>query len=90
MRVTVALAAVLAFAPLAAHAQPTIVDETTDRVLILHASRGTLAPGTKPKCFSPNMDETSTRAFLQCPWEPANGRPRAPTARSLFGLLGTN
>jgi hypothetical protein len=63
-------------------------DETRDRVLIIHQSRGTLAPGTRPKCFPPNVDDTVARSQFQCPWERPNGQPRYPTARSLWGILG--
>lgn len=63
-------------------------DETRDRVLLIHQSRGTLAPGTRPKCFPSNVDDTVARSQYRCPWEGPNGRPNYPTARSLWGLFG--
>ncbi|QCI65070.1 hypothetical protein [Phreatobacter stygius] len=71
-----------------AHAQPGLDDETRDRVLLVHQSRGTLAPGTRPKCFPARMDETVSAGHFQCPWDRPSGRPNLPTARSIFGLLG--
>ncbi len=76
-------------AALPARAQ-TFDDETRDRALLLHQSRGTLAPGTRPKCFPARMDETVASSQWQCPWDRPNGQPRLPTIRSLFGLTGTN
>lgn len=63
-------------------------DETRDRVLLVHQSRGTLAPGTRPKCFPARMDDTVASSQYQCPWDRPNGRTRLPTARSLWGILG--
>lgn len=65
-------------------------DETRDRVLLIHQSRGTLAPGTRPKCFPTRMDETVASSQWQCPWDRPNGQPRLPTVRSLWGLTGSN
>lgn len=84
----VALAASLSL-PLPAHAQlNSPQDETRDRVLLIHQSRGTLAPGTRPKCFSANHDDRVAGAQFQCPWDPPNGQRQMPTARSFFGLFG--
>lgn len=84
-----ALAALLFAASVGAAGAQGLEDETRDRVLIIHQSRGTLAPGTAPKCFPPNVDDTVARSQYQCPWSRPNGQPRYPTARSLWGLLGS-
>lgn len=76
--------------PVPAVAQVNANDEVSDRIMIIHQQRGTLAPGTRPKCFGPGMDETVSRAFFQCPWDRPNGLPRPPTIRSLWGLTGSN
>lgn len=84
-----AFAALLALAAaMPAHAQSGLDDETRDRVLLIHQSRGTLAPGTRPKCFPARMDETVASAQFQCPWGRPNGQPNLPTARSFWGLVG--
>lgn len=86
--------AVLAFTALIATAPALwargagLEDETRDRVLLVHQSRGTLAPGTRPKCFPTRMDDTVASSQYQCPWDRPNGQPRLPTARSLWGILG--
>lgn len=71
-------------------AEPSVLDETRDRVLIIHQSRGTLAPGTRPRCFPPSVDETVGRSQYQCPYDAPSGRPPYPTARSLWGILGSH
>jgi len=63
-------------------------DETRDRVLLIHQSRGTLAPGTAPKCFPSNVDDTVAGSQYQCPTARRNGQPRYPTARSFWGIFG--
>lgn len=63
-------------------------DETRDRVLLIHRERGTLAPGTRPKCFPSNVDDTVARSQFQCPWDQPGGQPRYPTIRSFWGLTG--
>lgn len=86
--------AVLAFTALIATAPAVwargsgLEDETRDRVLLVHQSRGTLAPGTRPKCFPARMDDTVASSQYQCPWDRPNGRRPLPTARSLWGILG--
>jgi hypothetical protein len=82
------LAALFVAATAPAFAQPIMQDETRDRVLLMHQSRGTLAPGTRPKCFPSNVDDAVARAQFQCPWDPPNGQPRFPSARSFWGLAG--
>jgi hypothetical protein len=72
-----------------ARAEPSMLDETRDRVLIIHQSRGTLAPGTRPRCMPPQVDETVGRSQYQCPWDAPSRRPPYPTARSFWGLLGS-
>ncbi len=83
-----ALTAVVLAAPPALSRGAGLEDETRDRVLLVHQSRGTLAPGTRPKCFPARMDDTVASSQYQCPWDRPNGRPRLPTARSLWGILG--
>mgnify|MGYP001472133251 CR=1 FL=1 len=83
------LALALAAWPAVSHGAG-LEDETRDRVLLIHQSRGTLAPGTRPKCFPAWMDDTVAASQYQCPWERPNGQPRLPTARSLWGILGPN
>ena len=85
---TAGLAALIGAISMPAFAQPIMQDETRDRVLLIHQSRGTLAPGTRPKCFPSNVDDTVARAQFQCPWEATNGRPRFPWAQRLWGLAG--
>lgn len=85
---TAGLAALLLASSLPAFAQPVMQDETRDRVLLLHQSRGTLAPGTRPKCFPSNVDDAAARAHFQCPWDAPNGQPRFPSARTFWGLAG--
>jgi hypothetical protein len=63
-------------------------DETRDRILLVHQSRGTLAPGTRPKCFPTRVDDTVASSQYRCPWDRPNGQPVYPTARSFWGLLG--
>lgn len=72
----------------ALRAEPSMLDETRDRVLIIHQSRGTLAPGTRPRCMPPQVDETVGRSQYQCPFDAPSGRPAYPTARSFWGLFG--
>ncbi|WP_439572209.1 hypothetical protein [Phreatobacter sp.] len=74
----------------AVRAEPSVLDETRDRVLIIHQSRGTLAPGTRPRCFPPSVDETVARSQYQCPFDAPSGRPPYPTARSLWGIFGNH
>lgn len=74
----------------AASAQPAMLDETRDRVLVIQQTRGHLAPGVQPKCFPSYMDETVSRAFFRCPNEAPNGRRDLPTVRSFWGLIGQN
>jgi hypothetical protein len=84
-----ALAALVAISATAhVRADPAMDDETRDRVLLVHQSRGTLAPGTRPKCFSAKIDDTVASSQFRCPWDPPNGQPRFPSALSLWGLLG--
>ena len=82
------LAALILAASMPAFAQPIMQDETRDRVLLVHQGRGTLAPGTRPKCFPSNVDDAVARTQFQCPWEANNGRPRFPSAQSFWGLAG--
>lgn len=84
------LAALVVAASAGMASAQSMIDETRDRVLIIHQSRGTLAPGTRPKCFPPSVDETTARAFYQCPAEAPNGRRPYPTARSFWGLTGND
>ena len=80
-------AAMLVSAGIGAKAQG-LEDETRDRVLLVHQSRGTLAPGTRPKCFPARVDETVASSQFQCPWDAPNGRRPYPTARSFWGVFG--
>lgn len=83
-----ALAALLIAASAGAASAQVMQDETRDRVLLVHQSRGTLAPGTAPKCFPSNVDDTVAGSQYQCPTARRNGQPRYPTARSFWGVFG--
>lgn len=82
------LAALLSVGAVLPVSAQSIQDETRDRVLLIHRQNGTLAPGTRPKCFPGNVDDTVASSQYQCPWDQPNGRPRYPTARSFWGLTG--
>jgi hypothetical protein len=89
MRRSTAFAALfLISAGLPAQAQTRLYDETRDRALLVLQSRGMLAPGTRPDCFPPQVDQTVASSQFRCPWDPPNGQPRFPSALSLWGLLG--
>lgn len=82
-------AAVVTMTLVAGRASP-LEDETRDRVLLTHQSRGTLAPGTRPKCFPSGVDDTVAASQYRCPWERASRLPRYPTIRSGWGLFGSD
>ncbi|KAF0137202.1 MAG: hypothetical protein FD152_634, partial [Xanthobacteraceae bacterium] len=62
-----AFTAIVLAAPPAFSRGAGLEDETRDRVLLVHQSRGTLAPGTRPKCFPARMDDTVASSQYQCP-----------------------